>query len=221
MKVSERTLSFLKNFSTINQSILFRKGNVISTTTKERVLLAFANVAEEFPRDFGIYDFSKLIGILSLFESPDIKFEEHNLLISSGTQSSKYVYASPDMITYPKTLEVNVDKFDVKFKLLASDLSLLMKSAAMLQLTQIAIIGDGKKIVASTINVENPTGDEYTIDLSTKTKNTFRMVFDMVNMVLLGDDYEVQISAKGIANFQSKDLTYWIPVKMKNSSFGD
>ena len=56
MKLSDSTLSLLKNFSTINQSILFKKGNKLRTISVMKNILAEATIAEELPKDFGIYD---------------------------------------------------------------------------------------------------------------------------------------------------------------------
>ena len=56
MKLSESTLSLLKNFSTINQSILFKQGTKLRTISVMKNILAEATVSEELPKDFGIYD---------------------------------------------------------------------------------------------------------------------------------------------------------------------
>ena len=56
MKLSEKTLSILKNFSSINQSILFKKGNKLRSISVMKNILAEATVTEDLPKDFGIYD---------------------------------------------------------------------------------------------------------------------------------------------------------------------
>ena len=54
MKLSDSTLSLLKNFSSINQSILFKEGSKLRTISVMKNILAEATVSEEFARDFGI-----------------------------------------------------------------------------------------------------------------------------------------------------------------------
>ena len=54
MKLSDKTLSVLKNFSSINQSILFKEGNKLRTISVMKNILAEATINEEFSRDFGI-----------------------------------------------------------------------------------------------------------------------------------------------------------------------
>ena len=56
MKFSDKTISVLKNFSTINQSILFKKGSKLRTISVMKNILAEATITEDLPRDFGIYD---------------------------------------------------------------------------------------------------------------------------------------------------------------------
>ena len=54
MQLSEKTISLLKNFSGINQSILFKEGNKLRTISVMKNILAEVQVDEEFERDFGI-----------------------------------------------------------------------------------------------------------------------------------------------------------------------
>ena len=56
MKLSDKTIKLLKNFSSINQSILFKEGSKLRTISVMKNILAEATVDEEFPKDFGIYD---------------------------------------------------------------------------------------------------------------------------------------------------------------------
>ena len=65
MKLSESTVNLLKNFSSINQSILFKAGNKLRTISVMKNILVEANVAEEFDKDFGIYDLNQFLNGLS------------------------------------------------------------------------------------------------------------------------------------------------------------
>ena len=66
MKLSESTVNLLKNFSSINQSILFKEGTKLRTISVMKNILVEHNVTEEFPRDFGIYDLNQFLNGLSL-----------------------------------------------------------------------------------------------------------------------------------------------------------
>ena len=67
MKLTQRTFQVLKNFSTINPTLSVCKGNVIRTVSQNKTVLAEAQVQEEFPRDFAIYDLSEFLGVISLW----------------------------------------------------------------------------------------------------------------------------------------------------------
>ena len=57
MKLSDNTLTILKNFAGINNSILVKEGNKLRTISVAKNILAEADITEEFPRDFAIYDY--------------------------------------------------------------------------------------------------------------------------------------------------------------------
>ena len=75
MKLSDSTLSLLKNFSSINQSILFKEGSKLRTISVMKNILAEATVSEEFARDFGIYDLNQFLNGLSLHQKPNLTLQ--------------------------------------------------------------------------------------------------------------------------------------------------
>ena len=75
MKLSLKTITLLKNFSDINQSILFKKGNSLRTISVMKNVLAEATIDEDLPTDFGIYDLSQFLNGLSLHTRPELDFQ--------------------------------------------------------------------------------------------------------------------------------------------------
>ena len=61
--LSNRTLDVLKNFSTINSNILVKPGNVLTTISPIKNVMAEATVEEDFDTEFGIWD----LGVHLLF----------------------------------------------------------------------------------------------------------------------------------------------------------
>ena len=87
MKLSDNTVALLKNFAGINNSILVKKGNRLRTISVAKNILAEADITEEFPRDFAIYDLNQFLNGLSLHQDPDLDFvEESYLSIKEGKQ---------------------------------------------------------------------------------------------------------------------------------------
>ena len=82
MKLSDKTISVLKNFSSINQSILFKEGSKLRTISVMKNILAEATVTEEFMKDFGIYDLNQFLNGLSLHQSPELDFKMTDMLLS-------------------------------------------------------------------------------------------------------------------------------------------
>ena len=101
MKLSDNTLSLLKNFSTINQSILFKQGSKLRTISVMKNILAEATVDEELPKDFGIYDLNQFLNGLGLHQSPELDFEnDGHVVIKEGKMRSKYFFADPNAVSY-------------------------------------------------------------------------------------------------------------------------
>jgi len=66
MKLSTNTMSILKNFATINEGIFVKPGNVIETISKQKNILAKAELTDTFDTEFGIHDLNNFLGTLTL-----------------------------------------------------------------------------------------------------------------------------------------------------------
>jgi len=211
MKISENTINLLKNFSTINPSILVRAGNVISTVAINRSIHASATVEEEFPSQFAIYELPKFLGVLSLFNEPDITFGEHQLTIVSGNQSVNYTYADVSTIVAPpQDKKIKVEPADIEFSISQSEFQKLLRAAGVLQLPNIAVVGDGSTIKVCAANSKNPTADTFSVEVGT-TDKVFNMVFRVDFLIkLLPSSYDVKINSKGISSFNGSNVEYFI-----------
>ena len=107
MKLSESTVNLLKNFSSINQSILFKEGNSLRTISVMKNILAEATINEDIPQDFGIYDLNQFLNGLSLHQSPDLDFANNGyVVIKEGRSRSKYFFADPNVIVTPPDKDI-------------------------------------------------------------------------------------------------------------------
>ena len=80
MKLSDNTLNILKNFAGINNSILVKQGTQLRTMSVAKNILAEAQIGEEFPRDFAIYDLNQFLNGLGLHQDPDMDFSPDSYL---------------------------------------------------------------------------------------------------------------------------------------------
>ena len=221
MKLSDKTVSLLKNFSTINQSILFKKGSSLRTISVMKNILAEATVDEDFPKDFGIYDLNQFLNGLSLHQDPELDFtNESYVRISEGKMRSNYFFSDPNVIIVPPEKEISLPSIDVSFELKTQQLDRLLKAAAVYQLPDLSVDGESGVVKLVVRDKKNDTSNDFSI-LVGETDNEFSFNFKVENIKILPGTYEVSISKKLLSEFTSKDrsLKYFIALE-PDSKFG-
>ena len=221
MKLSDKTLSVLKNFSSINQSILFKEGNKLRTISVMKNILAEATVTEDFSKDFGIYDLNQFLNGLSLHASPELDFNNDGyVVIKEGRSRSKYFFADPNVIVTPPDKAITLPSEDVCFEVSTEQLDKLLKAAAVYQLPDISAVGENGVIKLVVRDKKNDTSNDFAVVVG-ETNSEFSFNFKVENIRVLPGTYEVVVSQKLLSRFTSKnhDLTYYIALE-PDSSFG-
>ena len=215
MKLSSNTMSVLKNFATINEGIFVKPGNVIETISKQKNILAKAQLTEQFDKEFGIHDLNNFLAQLTLSRdnSPEIEIEDKNILIKSlaGRSSTKYRKASKETILTPPDKKVNMDNAEISFTIQSEDFEWISKVASALGSPNIAFVGDGDNLNVETFDAKDDSSHVNSTNLG-KNDKKFRMIFSSENLRLLPGSYTVSISSKGIGHFKNNTLPveYWI-----------
>ena len=215
MKLSDRTVNLLRNFSTINQSILFKQGNRLRTISVMKNILAEANIDEDIPQEFGVYDLGQFLNCLSLFQEPELNFTgESFVTVKEGKQRSKYFFADPSVIVSPPEKSITLPSVDVEFTLKSAQLDRLLKAAAVYHLTDLSIVGNGKEIKLKVHDRKNETSNDFSIIVGVTDKN-FELHFKVENIKIVPGTYEVKVSRKLLSEFKSSeyDLTYYIALE--------
>ncbi len=215
MKLSDNTLSVLKNFSTINQSILFKQGNKLRTISVMKNILAEVTIAEEFPKDFGIYDLTQFLNGMGLHHNPELNFEADNyVVIKEGKMRSKYFFADPNVIVTPPDKEISLPSEDVSFELSTDQLDKLLKAAAIYQLPDLSVVGENGVVKLLVRDKKNDTSNDFSIVVG-ETESEFAFNFKVENIKILPGTYGVVVSQKLLSRFTSKnhDLTYYIALE--------
>ena len=221
MKLSDNTLSLLKNFSTINQSILFKQGSKLRTISVMKNILAEATVDEELPKDFGIYDLNQFLNGLGLHQSPELDFEnDGHVVIKEGKMRSKYFFADPQVIITPPDKEITLPTEDVRFELSTQQLDKLLKAAGIYQLPDLAVIGEAGVVKLLVRDKKNDTSNTFAVTVG-ETDKVFSFNFKIENIKILPGTYEVVVSQKLLSKFTNKDcdLRYYIALE-PDSTFG-
>lgn len=217
MKFDARTTQVLKNFASINPSIMFKPGNKLSTISAGKTVMARANIGQEIEGAFAIYDLSRFLGTLSLFSEPELTVNEKYMTVAQGKRKINYTFTEPSLIVTPPDKEIKIPTPEVDFIISADELSEVTKALAVLSLPEIAVVGDGNTIAVQAIDSKNPSGDIYSVDVGV-TSDKFRMIIKAENLKLLPGDYNVQISSKGLSRFSTADIEYFIAVE-SNSTY--
>lgn len=216
MKFSDRTLTILKSFSAINKSILMAEGSVLKTITPEKTLVAIANIPDSFPSDACIYDLSRFLSILDLYEDPDVEFHDKYFTISEGRRKTKYVFADISMIHTPPNKDIKIPSKDVELDVTWEDMQSVLKAAGVLQFGEIAFIGEEGKCYLRAIDSANPTADTFGTEIG-ETDDEFVIIIKTENLKLLPGNYHVTLCAKGISEFKGDDATYFVGIDTKSN----
>ena len=196
MKLSKTTLDVLKNFAGINNSILVKKGNQLRTISVAKNILAEAEIEENFPREFAIYDLNQFLNGLDLHDDPDLDFSPDSYLtILEGKRRVKYFYADPQVIISPPEKEITLPSEDVHFHLESTSLEKLGKAAAVYQLPDICAVGEAGVVKLVVRDKKNDTSNEYAIVVG-ETDQDFVFNFKVENIKIIPGAYDVVVSSK-------------------------
>jgi hypothetical protein len=226
MKLSPETTAILKNFAHINQGIYFKKGNVISTMSPQKNILADATISEDILQDFGIYDLNNFLSVTSLFkEGSELEFDQSHVIIKGlgGRSKIKYRITDPSMIVVAPEKRPNLPSVDVKFTFSKEDFEWVLKTASVLGAPHIAVESDGTSVDLLTFDESNDASHTNSLNLADVDPEgkVFKLVFKTENLKVIPDTYDVEISSKGISTWKSttSDIKYWITIET-SSKFG-
>ena len=215
MNLSDKTLTILKNFAGVNNSILVKKGNQLRTISVAKNILAEAEIEEDFPRQFGIYDLNQFLNGLSLHQDPDLDFENDTYLnIREGKRRAKYFFADPQVIISPPEKEITLPSEDVHFQLESTSLDKLLKAAAVYQLPDFSVIGEAGVVKLVVRDKKNDTSNSYSVIVG-ETGKQFTFNFKVENIKIIPGSYDVVVSSKLLSQFTNSqyNLKYFIALE--------
>ncbi|QZI94506.1 sliding clamp-like protein [Methylophilales phage Melnitz EXVC044M] len=217
MQLSNDTRDVLKNFSSINQNLLVKSGNVINTMSAMKNIVAKATIPDTFDNEFAIYDLNEFLSAMSLFKSPTLDFGEQSVRLNEegGGSSLKYFFSDPSVVTTPKT-EITMPSVDVEFTFTQDTFNAISKASAVLGVPDVVLKGTaGGDIQLTVTDRKNETSNDFSIKVGDNSPTDFTYFFKVENLKLLGGDYKVQVSSKGISHFShvNKSVEYFIALE--------
>ena len=221
MKLSEHTISVLKNYASINQNLVVKEGNELLTMSSMKNIVAKATVAESFPRELAIYDLNEFLAALSLFKSPILDFDDQFVTINEETDPKKklkYFYSDPSVVQSPSKT-ITMPSEEITFELNSNSLSEMKRAASVIGAPDMVLekLNGSSSLVAK--DKKNDTANNYSSDIITKGDGEFKFFFKVENLKLMDGSYDVSISSKNISNFKSKNsqVEYWIALEPEST----
>lgn len=227
MKLSNGTVTVLKNFSTINQNLVIKAGNKISTMSAMKNIIAKATVEETFPREIAIYDLNEFLSALSLFEKPDLDFKEDFVVMTeegSSGKALKYWYSDPSVVTTPQK-EVTMPECEITFTLESDMLSDVQKAAAVIGAPDMVLEGmDLGTAVIKVTDKKNTTANDYAVQVDVNSEDPdknvpYKFWYKVENLKLLPGTYDVEVSSAKISFLKNTnvDISYFIALEPESS----
>jgi len=214
MFLSSETVSILKNLSTINQSILIKPGKELNSMSVAKNILVKAAIQEEFDQQLAIYDLNQFLNCLSLVPGAELSFTGNSIHIGDGKTSIEYRCSDPSVITAPPDKKLELPSEDVCVTLTEDQLESVKKAAAVLQIPDVSLIGNGERIFLTVRDKKNTGSNSYKIDVG-ETDSVFQFNMKVENLKLIAGDYDVIISAKNLAYFTNhgRPVSYYIAME--------
>lgn len=215
MKISEETITILKNLAIFNPHLVVDPGSVLRTVNEKKTAFIEIKVPEEFTTEFAFHDLGGFLKTISLFEDPDFEFGENSVVISDETGTSQEYYYSDREELIWDARKIDFPDTDVEVEIGNEILKKVIKAAAINGAEDIAIVGEGGKVYLKALDKSKADPD---INL-TKTKRTFSVLLSEEDkgeftiflkhskkgnkLSFLPLDYAVHISKKKIINFKA------------------
>ena len=239
VQLSKATIDLLRNFSTINKSILVEPGKLLQTMSVNKNIIGMGKIKEFIPCDMAIYDLPLFLGALSLFKKPWLNFpDDKRVIIFDEDTKGKTVfyYSDPEIIVTPPEFNKDLPEQELMFNLPQSDLTQLMQAAKVYGVEDLCINGYKGEYSICVRDNKNKTSNVFSLPLKkvnffqglqtdgeeeyklTAERTTFCFCFKVENLKLQDASYHVVISNRNIANFNSmthSELNYFVAMEPK------
>ena len=218
MKLNQTTLNVLKNYASINQGLRIKGGeNTVSTISPLKTLLSRATVPDVFPNTFCIYDLHRFLSVISMFKEPELEFTDSAIIVKGENQQVTYRFCDEKVIVSAPENEIKFPEPEISFALTQDAILSVIKAAGILQLPEIALVGEDGKLYLRAVNSKDVGSDQFNEQIG-QTSLQFTAIFKPEYFSkLLPGDYNVDISSKKISRFTGPNIVYWIATESSST----
>ena len=202
LTISEEAYQILVNFSTINSSIVFKKGNLIRTIANAENILGEYVSEEYIPQDFAIYDLSEFISAIGICARdnslPTLHFDNDDYVtIKGGNLSIRYYFSDPQItLKVAPEKEVKFPGSNISFTINQNDLKNLRDALAKFNLPEVLFRSRDGKVTVHGVDTENATSNTFWMDFpGGESTGDFDLTLNTENLRVARDyDYHVKVS---------------------------
>ena len=237
IQLSKKTIDLLRNFSTINKSILIQPGKFLQTMSVNKNIIAMGQIAENIPEQMAIYDLPLFLGALSLFKKPWLHFPDNKKVVVYDEETkgkTVFYYSDPEIIVKPPEFNPNLPQQELMFDLPQTDITQLLQAAKVYGVEDLCINWYRQEYSICVRDKKNNTSNVFSLPLKkvvfdqtpreeggeqykvTPERQEFCYCFKVENLKLLDATYHITLSQKNIANFTSlshNELDYFIALE--------
>ncbi len=229
VKLSKKTVDLLRNFSTINKSVLIPQGKLLETISVNKNIIAMTSISEFIPEQMAIYDLPLFLGALSLFKEPVLNFPDDKRVIIFDEETkgkTVFYYSDPEIIVTPPDFNGDLPDKELHFDLPQQDIQQLLQAAKVYGVEDLCVYGFEGEYSVCVKDKKNDTSNVFSLPLKKVTferpsemsdeRRNFCYCFKVENLKLSDGSYHVTISKKNIAAFISlthNDLSYYIALE--------
>lgn len=219
LKLSKQTIHILNSFSALSDQMVFHKGKTQRVSVKGPRMVE-AEIEENIPLDFGIYQLKNFLQTLSLFDDPNIEFGENSLILSEGSQKLEYFYSEIALIKeeIPIEKKLKPKNIEVDFIIDIATLAKFKKAANILGMEYVLFSGDGSRVTMAIKNINTSSiSNSYVLDIA-DTNHKFNLIVDLSKWIMVDGDYRIQLSSSRqmLFHHQNIPLLYFFTAEMKS-----
>lgn len=208
--MQKHTIDILKNFASINNGIVIKKGSRLRTISVMENLFATSELKEEFDQGFAIYDLNEFLATIGLFSDPVMEYKKDHILISSGASKIKYFYSSESVVFGAPEKDLPPQPALISFTLTKTGLDELIKAAAIMKLKEVAFSSKGLRAFN-----KSAAGNQYNSEIETSGDDDGEYVVNIDNLKMIPGSYEVEVS-ESFVTFKlvgDSELIYFVAVE--------
>ena len=214
MKLTKRTIEILKSFSSINNRIKFKPGNIVRSLSANKTSMASAVVEETFESEFALHNLSGFLNTLNVYgKDPEITFGEKYLTITEadGAHPSRIFYCPANLVQYPSK-EIELPSVEVTCQLTGEDLKKAQRIGGAIGCPDLVFrTKDGQIELAVTDTSVSESNDATLMKLGSANGAEFNLIFRLEYLTnLLNDDYSVEVNSRPFAKFNGNGISYFI-----------